>query len=75
MSGYKVKDLYLASYLYSQGFKLMNTERIGSICWFVFDQELHCKQLSEKYWAREANCEPKSFVDAIQTLKDIIFSQ
>ena len=71
----RTKDLYLASFLYSQGLKLYDTERDGKTCWFIFDDEDNFKLLVGLYWAREASCEPKSFVDAIQTLKDIIYSQ
>lgn len=73
-SYYKTKDLYLASYIYSMKQELLKVERDGRICWFIFEDELRCKSLEQHYWLGKAIGNIKEFSNAIQSLKDIIYS-
>ena len=71
---YRVKDLYLAAYLYGEGLELRNVERLGKVCWFIFSEKEKCEELVGLYWKNQAVSKVKSFTDAIRTLKDLIYS-
>lgn len=71
---YRVKDLYLAAYIYSQHKDLIKVEREGSVCWFIFNDKIACEVLASQYWANKATGKIKSFTEAIRGLKDLIFS-
>lgn len=74
-STYRTKDLYLASYLFSEGIELSGSDRVGSVYWFVFANKVECERLANLYWTDRANSKIKSFVEAIRSLKDIIFAK
>lgn len=73
-NNYRIKDLYLAAYLYSEGAELGNVERVGKVCWFTFTNKSKCDELAGLYWKNQAVSKIKSFTDAIRTLKDLIYS-
>ncbi len=66
--------MYLAAYLYSQGLDLVKVERDGKVCWFNFVNKTQCELLANLYWSDKAEVRAKSFVEAIRSLKDIIFA-
>lgn len=70
---YRVKDLYLASYLYSQQ-KNMRIERESGVCWFIFEDKKNCEELAQLYWTNTATGKVKALTDAIRSLKDLIFA-
>lgn len=72
---FRVKDLYLAAFLHSQGKVLLSVERDGDVCWFVFPDKGSCEKLADQYWGGRATSGAKVLVDSIRTLKDLIFSQ
>jgi hypothetical protein len=72
---YRLKDMYLAAYIFSQGFELKRVDRLGRTCWFVFADRKSCEVLANQYLTNKAEAKIKSFVEAIQSLKDIIFAQ
>ena len=73
---YKTKDLYEASYLYSQGVHFVGIEPNNSHYLFVFQNtKLNCTHLSQKFWSGKAIGSIKRFIDSYKTLKDLIFSQ
>lgn len=74
MNNYRVKDLYLAAYLYGEGLELHGVEREGKVCWFSFTNKEQCEELVSLYWKNQAVSKVKSFTDAIRTLKDLIYS-
>lgn len=74
-STYRLKDMYLAAYLFSQGIELKGVERAGKTCWFVFADKSTCEKMANLYWSDQAEAKIKSFVEAIRSLKDIIFAQ
>ncbi len=74
LNSYRIKDLYLAAYIYSEGLELRNVERMGKVCWFNFSDIEKCERLSDLYWKNQAIAKIKSFSDAIRTLKDLIYS-
>lgn len=71
---YRVKDLYLAAFLYSQQKELINIERENQVCWFVFADKTTCEASAEQYWSNRATGKIKAFTDAIRSLKDLIFA-
>ena len=73
-STYRLKDMYLAAYIYSQGVELKGIERLGKTCWFIYADKGLCEKLASLYWSDQAEAKIKSFVEAIRSLKDIIFA-
>ncbi len=72
---YKVKDLYLSAYIYASQKPLLRVEREGSTCWFVYGDKASCEALASAYWANTAVGNVKAIVDAIRSLKDLVFAQ
>lgn len=70
---FRTKDLYLASYLFAKEKILARVDREKHICWFVFEDISN--ETINKFWAGKAECDAKTFADAIRTLKDRIFSE
>ena len=56
----RIKDLYLAAYLYSNGKKLLKLERDGRICWFIFQKS---DDLLDQYWTDVAVGKIKTYAD------------
>ena len=74
MDTYKIKDLYIAAYLYAEGLELCDVEKTGKVCWFYFVDKNRCEQLISLYWKNQAISKIKSYTDAIRTLKDLIYA-
>ncbi len=70
----EVKDLHLAAYLYATTDLFRGIRREGKVCWFVFTNADKIMQMTNRYWTNDAECKAKSLVDAIRTLKDMIYS-
>jgi len=75
MDEYKTKDIFEASWIYSQGLPLLHLEPDDRYFWFVFGNIGKCKSLSDAYWTNAAEGRIKRFVDSLKTLKDLVFSQ
>lgn len=73
-SEYKTKDLAEASFFLAKAIPLKRLERDGRICWFIFVDGVKCKRLSEDFWFGQATIQAKGYYDAMQTLKNRIFS-
>ena len=71
---YKTKDLAEASFLFTKKQKLVSINREGKTCWFIFENKNECEELSKKFWFEDALIPSKTFYEAIQTLKNRIFS-
>lgn len=69
----RTKDLYLSAFFHAKGLPLKKVERDGSICWFIFNEV--DDELINNFWSGEGTCSVKSFVDAVRTLKDRIYSE
>ena len=70
---YLVKDLFESAFLYASNAKLINFKKDGSYYWLVFKDRSLCENLIQRYWGREASIDPKSFADALRSLKDRLF--
>jgi hypothetical protein len=72
---YITKDLAEASALMVKRLKLIRIDRIGSICWFVFDDSEACTKISSDFFFGELIVNARSYYEAIQILKNRIFSK
>ena len=70
---FKTRDLYEASVCYAMKLPLLQLERVGRQCWFIFDNYTECKRLTESYWRRDLIVNAKDYAEAIRSLKDRIF--
>lgn len=68
------KDLNEASALLASDQKLLRLEKESHFYWFVF-QDIHTKEISNKFWSGDLLIDAKKFSDAIRTLKDRLFAQ
>lgn len=73
-SEYRTKDLAEASFLLTKSIKFLRIDREGRVCWFIFDDASICENLIAEYWFRNATVPAKTFYEAVQTLKNRIFS-
>lgn len=71
---YKTKDLAEASFLLAKGKSLLVLERDGKTCWFVYPNQEECKELISAFWFGNALIQGRDFYQAIQMLKNKIFS-
>lgn len=74
MSEFRTTDLYEASYLYAVGAEFLRLEGEGQK-WFVFSKKEECEELAKSFWGRKGVVNAKEFVDAIRTLKDLLFAR
>ena len=72
---YKTKDQYLAALLYAKGHTLETTEWNMGVCYFVFGGEEKCQNCVSDYYKSKIKVDAKSFVDALNTIKGIIYSK
>lgn len=70
---FQVKDLYLAGYLYANGQKFRGVRRDGPTCWFEFENRNECLKMQQDYFSGLGNTNPKTYADALKTLKGVIF--
>lgn len=75
MKEYKTKDIFEASWLYSQNIALLRLEPDKSYSYFVFSNSEFCQTLSNDYWTQKAHGNIKGYVNSLKTLKDLVFSR
>jgi len=72
---FRTKDLVVASALYADGQKLVSTEMSKSgQTLFVFENKDVCESLVQKHYAGELILPTRQLLDALRTLKSIIFN-
>jgi len=54
MDKFKTKDIFEASFIYSQDVDLANLELDSNYYWFVFMQKENAEKLSSLYWSGKA---------------------
>lgn len=72
---FRTKDLSEASLLLTKDNQLLEIERDGNTCWFVFEDRKACEELSNQFWFGKCLVNAKSFYEAMNTLKNRIFSR
>ena len=70
---FKTKDLYIASYLYAVGVKFVGLAREGRVCRFVFEDFVSAERGQQDFLSKDGVVVAKDYVDALRTLKDLIF--
>jgi hypothetical protein len=75
MDEWQTKDIFEASWIYSQNIPLLRLIPDTRYFWFVFQDKKLCEQLSCDYWQQNATGNIKNFVNSLKTLKDLVFSK
>lgn len=68
------KDLFLSALWLATGHKLLGIRRDGSQCWFRFADKKSCEEMQFRLYSREEMVNAKDYMEAIRTLKDLIYS-
>ena len=72
---YKTKDLAIAAVLYASGQKLDSTEPGNQgQRFFVFEKKPVCESLIQRHYSGDLMINSRQIVDALKTLKSIIFN-
>ncbi|MBU1327281.1 hypothetical protein KKB64_05155 [Patescibacteria group bacterium] len=69
----ETKDLYLASLWYTKGLLMENVRHEGKQCYFIFQNAGAAKELERRYFSKEELVIAKDYVNAVKTLKELIF--
>lgn len=72
---HETKDLYLAAVLYASGCRLQSNEWTGGKCLFYFENPKQCEDVVNRYYKNELTMNAKTLLDALQTVKGIIYSK
>lgn len=72
-SSYKTKDLPLAAVLLTKGIHLLEVQREGSVCWFLFDNKKECENISFDYSFKSILIDARLFYQSVLRIKNIIF--
>lgn len=70
---YKTKDLAEATALITAGNVLLNIEREGKICFFIFNNKEKCVETSNKYFFGTLTVNARDFYESMVRLKNRIF--
>jgi len=73
---YRTKDFYIASLLYTLGFRLDHKEKVegDKICYFYFSDLEGCAKKVDEYFKNQILIDPKIFVDSMRTIKTMIYN-
>ena len=69
------RDLGEASVLYASGRKFTQLIKEDGRFVFAFDDKIACQKLIDELWRREAVVNAKELLDAMRSLKDLIFTR
>ena len=72
---YTTSDLYISSYLYAKGMIFIGINRESKSYTFIFDDLDECKKLVLLQFQGKAEVNARAFIEAIKTLKTLIFSE
>ena len=72
---FRTRDLPAAAILMMEKQKLLETEREGTICWFVFEDREKCEAIVNKFWFSKFSVDAKEFYQALNVVKKRIFSE
>jgi len=71
---YKTKDIGECSALVTSGQKIINIQRDGKLCWFVFEHTNKCEEISREYFFGNLQGNLRQYNEAMNVLKNRIFS-
>lgn len=72
---YKTKDLGEAAALIVKDIPLIEIERDGKVCWFIFNLVDQCRLLSNQYFFGELMVNAREYTEATVRLKNRIFNR
>jgi hypothetical protein len=75
MNTYRTKDLGECAALIAVKQHLINIERQGSICWFVFEDKEKCEKLGSQFFFGELSVNAREYYEAMVRVKNRIFSR
>lgn len=71
---YRTRDLAESAALIVQQQRLIQVEREGKVCWFIFEDKNKCGEISNQFFFGELLVNAKKYHEATQTLKNRIFN-
>ena len=76
MLDYPTPDLYMAAYFLTKGIELIGMRRSPDSprCFFVFSNPLACKIAVKEFYNKKGSVEPKTYAEAIRSLKDRVYA-
>lgn len=72
---YKTKDLAEAGALIVKKQRLVEIERDGKTCWFIFGNKQECEKLSKQFFFGELIVNAREYYEVLNRLKNRIFSR
>lgn len=72
---YRTRDLAESAALIVQHQRLIQVEREGRICWFLFENKETCEQISNQFFFGELSVNARDYQEAIARLKNRIFAK
>lgn len=75
MNFYKTRDIGEAGILILKQQRLITIERQGDTCWFVFEDQNICKDLSNKYFFGNLLVNARDYKETLDRLKSRIFAR
>lgn len=72
---YATKDQNLATVLYALKERLLTTEWERETCHFIFEDKKKCEEIVMRYFTNELRANPKIVLDALKTIKNILYSK
>jgi hypothetical protein len=72
---YKTRDLAESAVLLVCKQHLIQIQRVGKICWFIFEDQQACAKISSDYFFGELLINAREFHQAITRLKNRIFAR
>jgi len=71
---YKTKDLGEGAAIVTSGLQIIDIQRDGRVCWFVFEHKDKCEEISREYFFGNLQGNLRHYNEAINVLKNRIFS-
>lgn len=75
MDIYKTKDLAESAALIIMKRKLLDIERKGNICFFVFENKNRCEEISRQFFFDTLLVNARDYYETITRLKNRIFAK
>ena len=71
---YRTKDLGEAAALLVKEASLTDIERIGNVCWFIFENGKSCKDIATQFHFGTVIVDARAYYEAVKRLKSRIFN-
>jgi len=72
---YRTRDLAEAAVLTVMKRVLINIEKEGHICWFVFEDKVRCEQISHQFFFDTLLVNARDYHETLNRLKSRIFAK